>query len=110
HDLLGEASRLGLVLIELLPEPEAVGLFALMLLQDSRRAARTSPSGDLILLDDQDRSLWNRDQIIEGSALVERALSSRRVGPYTLQAAIAPVHAQACTPAATDWAQSVGLY
>jgi len=110
HDLSGEAIRLGRLLIELLPEPEAVGLLALMLLQDSRRAARTSPSGDLILLDDQDRSMWNRDQIIEVSALVERALSSRRVGPYTLQAAIAAVHAQASSPAATDWAQIVGLY
>src|SRR5438309_6240270 len=110
HDLSGEAIRLGRVLIELLPEPEAVGLLALMLLQDSRRAARTSPTGDLILLEDQDRSLWNRDQIAEGVSLVDRALSSRRVGPYTLQAAIAAVHAQAASPAATDWAQIVGLY
>jgi RNA polymerase sigma-70 factor (ECF subfamily) len=81
-----------------------------MLLQDSRRAARTTPTGDLILLDDQDRSLWNRDQIIEGVSLVERALSSRRVGPYTIQAAIAAVHAQAPHPAATDWVQIVALY
>ena len=110
HDLSGEAIRLGRLLIELLPEPEAVGLLALMLLQDSRRAARTSPTGDLILLDDQDRSLWNRDQIAEGASLVERALSSRRIGPYTLQAAIAAVHAQAPNPAATDWAQIVALY
>ena len=110
HDLSGEAIRLGRLLIELLPEPEAVGLLALMLLQDSRRAARMSASGDLILLDDQDRSLWNRDQIADGVLLVERALSSRRVGPYTLQAAIAAVHAAAPTPAATDWAQIVGLY
>src|SRR3989449_10295555 len=110
HDLSGEAIRLGRVLIELLPEPEAVGLLALMLLQDSRGAARTSPSGDLILLDDQDRSLWNRDQIAEGASLVERALSSRRIGPYTLQAAIAAVHAQAPSAAATDWVQIVGLY
>ena len=110
HDLSGEAIRLGRLLIELLPEPEAVGLLALMLLHDSRRAARTSPTGDLILLEDQDRSLWNRDQITEGVSLVERALSSRRVGPYTLQAAIAAVHAQAASPAATDWAQIVGLY
>jgi RNA polymerase sigma-70 factor (ECF subfamily) len=110
HDLSGEAIRLGRLLIELLPEPEAVGLLALMLLQDSRRAARVSPTGDLILLDDQDRSLWNRDQIAEGVSLVERALSSRRVGPYTLQAAIAAVHAAAPDPAATDWAQIVGLY
>jgi RNA polymerase sigma-70 factor (ECF subfamily) len=110
HDLSGEAIRLGRLLIEMLPEPEAVGLLALMLLQDSRRAARTSPTGDLILLNDQDRSLWNRDQIAEGASLVERALSARRIGPYTLQAAIAAVHAQAPSPAATDWAQIVGLY
>jgi len=109
HDLSGEAIRLGRLLIELLPEPEAVGLLALMLLHESRRAARTSPAGELVLLDDQDRSLWNRDQIAEGSALVERALSSRRFGPYTLQAAIAAVHAEA-PAAATDWAQIVGLY
>ncbi len=109
-DLSGEAIRLGRLLIELLPEPEAVGLLALMLLHESRRAARTSPAGKLVLLDDQDRSLWNRDQIAEGSALVERALSSRRFGPYTLQAAIVAVHAEAPTPAATDWAQIVGLY
>ena len=92
-DLSGEAIRLGRLLAELLPEPEAIGLLALMLLQESRRVARTSPTGDLILLEDQDRSLWNRDQIAEGTALVERALSSRRFGPYTLQAAIA-----ACMP------------
>jgi RNA polymerase sigma-70 factor (ECF subfamily) len=110
HDLSGEAIRLGRLLIELLPEPEAVGLLALMLLQDSRRAARTSPTGDLILLEDQDRSLWNRNQIVEGASLVERALSSRRVGPYTVQAAIAAVHAQAASPAVTDWAQIVTLY
>jgi RNA polymerase sigma-70 factor (ECF subfamily) len=110
HDLSGEAIRLGRLLMELLPEPEAVALLALMLLHDSRRAARTSPTGDLILLDDQDRSLWNRDQIAEGTALVERALSSRRIGPYTLQAAIAAVHAEAPSPAATDWARIVGLY
>ena len=111
HDLSGEAIRLGRLLIDLLPpEPEAVGLLALMLLQDSRRAARTSPSGDLILLEDQDRSLWNRAQIAEGVALVERALSSGQIGPYALQAAIAAVHAQAPTPAATNWAQIVGLY
>ena len=110
HDLSGEAIRLGRLLIELLPEPEAIGLLALMLLHDSRRAARTSPTGDLILLEDQDRSLWNRDQITEGASLVERALSSRRVGPYTIQAAIAAVHAQAPSPAATDWAQVVALY
>ena len=110
HDLSDEAIRLGRLLIELLPEPEAVGLLALMLLHDSRRAARTSPTGELILLDDQDRSLWNRDQIVEGVALVTRALSSRRIGPYTLQAAIAAVHAQAPRADATDWTQIVGLY
>ncbi|OGA40433.1 MAG: RNA polymerase subunit sigma-24 [Betaproteobacteria bacterium RIFCSPLOWO2_12_FULL_62_13] len=110
HDLSGEAIRLERLLIELLPEPEAVGLLALMLLQESRRAARTSPAGELVLLADQDRSLWNRDQIAEGSALVERALSSRRFGPYTLQAAIAAVHAEAPHAAATDWAQIAGLY
>jgi RNA polymerase sigma-70 factor, ECF subfamily len=109
-DLSGEAIRLGRLLIELLPEPEAVGLLALMLLQESRRIARTSPKGDLVLLEDQDRSLWNRDQIAEGKALLERALSSRRFGPYTLQAAIAAVHAAAPDAAATDWAQIVGLY
>jgi len=110
HDLSGEAIRLGRLLMELLPEPEAVALLALMLLHDSRRAARTSPTGELVLLDDQDRSLWNRDQIAEGTGLVERALSSRRIGPYTLQAAIAAAHAQATRPAATDWARIVGLY
>ncbi len=110
HDLSAETIRLGRLLIELLPEPEALGLLALMLLHDSRRAARTSPTGDLILLEDQDRSLWNRDQITEGVSLVERALSSQRIGPYTLQAAIAAVHAQAPSAAATDWAQIVGLY
>ena len=110
HDLSGEAIRLGRLLVELLPEPEAVGLLALMLLHESRRAARTSPAGDLVLLSDQDRSLWNRGQITEGLALVERALSSRRFGPYTLQAAIGAVHAEAPSAAATDWAQIVGLY
>jgi RNA polymerase sigma-70 factor, ECF subfamily len=110
HDLSGEAIRLGRLFIELLPEPEVMGLLALMLLQESRRAARTSPAGELVLLDDQDRSLWNREQIAEGAALVERALSSRRFGPYTLQAAIAAVHAKAPHAAATDWAQIVGLY
>ena len=109
-DLSGEAIRLGRLLVELLPEPEAIGLLALMLLHESRRAARTSPSGDLILLEDQDRSRWNREQIAEGLTLVERALSSRRFGPYTLQASIAAVHAEASEPAATDWAQIVGLY
>ena len=110
HDLSGEAIRLGRLLMELLPEPEVMGLLALMVLQESRRAGRTSPAGELILLDDQDRSLWNRDQIAEGAALVERALSSRRFGPYTLQAGIAAVHAEAPTAAATNWAQIVELY
>jgi RNA polymerase sigma-70 factor (ECF subfamily) len=110
HDLSGEAIRLGRVLAGLLPEPEVIGLLALMLLHESRRAARTSPAGDLILLNDQDRSLWNRDQIAEGSALTQQALSSRRFGPYTLQAAIAAVHAEAPSGAATDWTQIVGLY
>jgi RNA polymerase sigma-70 factor (ECF subfamily) len=109
-DLSGEAIRLGRLLVELLPEPEAMGLLALMLLQESRRAARTSPAGDLVLLDAQDRSLWNRDQIAEGSALVENSLATRRVGPYTLQAAIAAVHAEAQTASATDWKEIVGLY
>ena len=109
-DLSGEAIRLGRLVVELLPEPEAVGLLALMLLQESRRVARTSPAGDLVLLNDQDRSLWNREQIAEGQTLVERALSSRRFGPYALQAAIAAVHAEAPNAAATDWAQIVGLY
>jgi RNA polymerase sigma-70 factor (ECF subfamily) len=110
HDLSGEAIRLGRLLIELLPEPEVVGLLALMLLHESRRAARTSPAGELVLLADQDRSRWNREQIAEGSALLEQALSSRRFGPYALQAAIAAVHAEAPSAAATDWAQIVGLY
>lgn len=109
-DLSGEAIRLGRLLIELLPEPEAIGLLALMLLHESRRAARTSPEGDLILLEDQDRARWNREQIAEGEALVIRALSSRRFGPYTLQAAIAAVHAEAPDAAATDWTEIVGLY
>jgi RNA polymerase sigma-70 factor (ECF subfamily) len=110
HDLSGEAIRLGRLLIGLLPEPEALGLLAVMLLHDSRRAARTSPTGDLILLEQQDRSLWSRAQIAEGTALVERALASRQVGPYTIQAAIAAVHAEAPDAASTDWAQIVGLY
>jgi len=110
HDLSGEAIRVGRLLFEMLPEPEVMGLLALMLLQESRRSARTSRTGELILLDDQDRSLWNRDQIAEGSALVERALSSRRFGPYTLQAAIAGVHAAAPESGATDWREIVGLY
>ena len=110
HDVSGEAIRLGRLLVELLPEPEAIGLLALMLLHESRRAARTSPAGELVLLDEQDRSLWNRDQIAEGIQLVERALASRRFGPYTLQAAISAVHAEAPAPAATDWNEIVGLY
>jgi RNA polymerase sigma-70 factor (ECF subfamily) len=110
HDLSTEAIRLGRLLVDLLPEPEAMGLLALMLLQESRRTARASASGELILLDDQDRALWNRDQIAEGTGLVERALSSRRVGPYMIQAAIAAVHAGAATPSDTDWTEIVGLY
>ncbi len=109
-DLSREAIRLGRLLVNLLPEPEAVGLLALMLLQESRRAARSSASGDLILLEDQDRSLWNEDQIREGAALVDRALSTRRFGSYTLQAAIASVHAQATNPTATNWARIAALY
>ena len=110
QDLSSEAIRLGRLLVELLPEHEAIGLLALMLLQESRRAARSSPSGELILLDEQDRSLWDRGLITEGVALVQRALSSQRVGPYAIQAAIAAVHAEAVNPAATDWAEIVGLY
>jgi RNA polymerase sigma-70 factor (ECF subfamily) len=110
HDLSGEAIRLGRVLIALLAEAEALGLLGLMLLQDSRRAARTSPIGNLILLEDQDRSLWNQNQITEGISLVQRALSMGKVGPYTVQAAIAAAHAQAPTSAATDWTQIVALY
>ena len=109
-DLSGEAIRLGRLLTELLPEPEVTGLLALMLLQESRRTARASATGDLILLEDQDRTLWNREHIIEGIALVEQSLSSRRFGPYTLQAAIAAVHSEAPTAGETDWAQIVGLY
>ena len=109
-DLSGEAIRLGRLLVELLPEPEALGLLGLMLLHESRRVARTSSSGELILLADQDRSLWDRAHIAEGNALVQRALASRRIGPYTLQAAIASVHAEAPAAAATDWTQIVGLY
>jgi len=109
-DLSSEAIRLGRLLVELLPEPEARGLLALMLLHDSRRATRTSPDGDLILLEDQDRAQWNREQIGAGVALVEQALASRRFGPYTLQAAIAAVHAEAPAATVTDWAQIVGLY
>jgi RNA polymerase sigma-70 factor, ECF subfamily len=110
RDLSAEAIRLGRLLMELLPEPEIAGLVALMLLHDARRAARTSASGEIVLLEDQDRSLWQRDQIAEGLTLVEQALTSRRFGPYTLQAAIAAVHAEAETAAETDWRQIVGLY
>jgi len=109
-DLSADAIRLGRLLVELLPDPEVLGLLALMLLHDARRAARTSRDGEIVLLDDQDRSLWDRGQIAEGVALVERALAARRAGPYVLQAAIAAVHAEAATPAATDWAEIVGLY
>ncbi len=109
-DLSGEAIRLGRLLVEMLPEPEAIGLLALMLLHDARRAARTSADGELVLLDAQDRTLWNRAQIDEGKDLVERALLSRQVGPYSLQAAIAAVHAEAADTTATDWRQIVGLY
>jgi len=109
-DLSGEAIRLGRLLAELLPDPEVEGLLALMLLQESRRAARSTAAGDIVLLEDQDRSLWDRGQIAEGTALVERALRSRRFGPYTIQAAIAAVHAEATSFPATDWEQLVGLY
>jgi RNA polymerase sigma-70 factor (ECF subfamily) len=109
-ELTGEAIRLGRLLSELLPEPEVIGLLSLMLLQESHHAARTSPTGELILLENQDRSLWNREQIAEGVALVERALRSHRFGSYTLQAAIAAVHAEAESAAATDWRQIAALY
>ena len=109
-ELTGEAIRLGRVLADLQPEPEVIGLLALMLLQESRRAARTSPTGELILLENQDRSLWNREQIAEGVGLVEQALKSHRFGSYTLQAAIAAVHAEAESAATTDWPQIVALY
>ena len=105
-----EAIRLGRLLLDLLPEPEVMGLLGLMLLQESRRAARSSAEGELILLDRQDRSLWNRDQIAEGIALTESALRSRRFGAYTLQAAIAAVHAEASSAASTDWRQITLLY
>jgi RNA polymerase sigma-70 factor (ECF subfamily) len=110
HDLSAEAIRIGRLLVELLPEPEAQGLLGLMLLHESRRAARATPDGEIVLLDDQDRSSWDRALIGEGIALVERALTSRRFGPYSIQAAIAAVHAEAKTAAETDWAQIVGLY
>ncbi|WP_460109025.1 RNA polymerase sigma factor [Pseudomonas sp. S3_H04] len=110
EDLTREAIRLGRLLMELLPEPEVMGLLAMMLLHESRRSARTSPSGELVLLDDQDRSQWDAGLIAEGCALVERALTTRRFGPYCLQAAIAAVHAEAPTAGETDWEQIVGLY
>jgi RNA polymerase sigma-70 factor (ECF subfamily) len=110
RDVSAEAIRLGRLLVELLPEPEAMGLLGLMLLHESRRAARTSPTGEVILLDDQDRAKWDRDQISEGTRLVERALASRRVGPYAIQAAISAVHSEAASAAATDWIEIVGLY
>jgi RNA polymerase sigma-70 factor (ECF subfamily) len=109
-DLSGEAIRLGRLLLELLPEAEVMGLLALMLLHESRRAARTSPEGELVVLEEQDRSLWNREQMAEGSQLVDRSLQAGVIGAYTLQAAIAAVHAGASTPADTDWAEIAGLY
>jgi RNA polymerase sigma-70 factor (ECF subfamily) len=110
HDLSREAIRLGRLLLDLMPEPEVMGVVALMLLHESRRPARTSPQGELVLLEDQDRALWNRELIAEGLALVERALASHRIGPYALQAAIAAVHAEARAADATDWNQIVGIY
>ena len=110
HDLSSEAIRLGRLMVDLLPEPEAAGLLALMLLHESRRAARTTESGDVVLLEDQNRARWDRALIAEGVALVERALATRRFGPYTIQAAIAAVHAEAPAPDDTDWNEIVGLY
>lgn len=109
-DLSAEAIRLARLLVELLPEPEAIGLLALMLLHEARRPSRTTSAGEMVLLEDQDRTLWDQQQISEGVELVEKALASHRFGPYTLQAAIAAVHAEASTPEQTDWAQIVGLY
>jgi RNA polymerase sigma-70 factor (ECF subfamily) len=109
-ELTGEAIRLGRLLTDLQPEPEVMGLLSLMLLQESRHAARVSPTGELILLENQNRSLWNREQIAEGVALLEKVLKSRRFGPYTLQAAIAAVHAESESTAATDWGQIVAIY
>src|SRR5262249_53813092 len=109
HDLSAEAIRLGRLIVELLPDAEAIGLLALMLLQESRRVARSSPTGDVILLEDQDRALWNQAQIREGQAHLERALA-QPVGPYTIQAAIAAVHAGAASASDTDWNQIVELY
>jgi RNA polymerase sigma-70 factor (ECF subfamily) len=109
-ELSGEAIRLGRLVLELLPDPEVKGLVALMLLQESRRKARATPDGELVLLEEQDRSLWDRTLIVEGSALVKASLGSGRAGPYSLQAAIARVHAEAATPAATAWTELVALY
>ena len=109
-DLSGEAIRLGRLLLELLPEPEVMGLLALMLLNESRRSARSTADGDIVLLEDQDRSLWNRDMIAEGVGLVEKSLSTRRFGVYTIQAAISAVHSEAADAASTDWSEIVGLY
>jgi RNA polymerase sigma-70 factor (ECF subfamily) len=109
-DLSAEAIRLGRLLVQRLPEPEAMGLLALMLLHESRREARATASGEVILLDEQDRSLWNREQIAEGGRLVERSLATRRFGPYTIQAAIAGIHAESASTDSTDWAEVVGLY
>ena len=109
-DLSCEAIRLGRLLLDLVPEPEVMGLLALMLLNESRRAARTSSGGDLILLENQDRALWDREMISEGVSLVEKALRSRRFGAYTLQAAISAVHAEAQDAASTDWSEIIGLY
>lgn len=110
HDLSNEAIRLGRLIVELLPEAEATGLLALMLLHEARRESRTTDAGDVVLLDEQDRTRWNREAIDEGTALVRRALTSRRFGPYALQAAIAAVHAGATSAASTDWREIVGLY
>jgi RNA polymerase sigma-70 factor (ECF subfamily) len=109
-ELSQEAIRVGRLLVELLAEPEAMGLLALMLLQESRRAARSSPAGELVLLEDQDRSLWDRAMIAEGVELTTKALKTRFFGPYSLQAAIAAVHAEAPSAAATDWSEIIGLY
>jgi RNA polymerase sigma-70 factor (ECF subfamily) len=109
-ELSQEAIRVGRLLVALLPEPEAMGLLALMLLQESRRAARATPDGELVLLEEQDRSLWNREYIAEGVALTTQALRTRMFGPYCLQAAIAAVHAEAPSIAATDWSEIIGLY
>src|SRR5262249_23487351 len=110
HDLSDEAIRLARLIVELLPDSEAFGLLALMLLQESRRAARTSATGDIVLLEDQDRSLWNEAQIREGKSRLERALALPPIGPYTMQAGIAAVHADAAKSATTDWGQIVELY